>query len=408
MGTLSTNEISITFFALFLLLISSFLGGKLFEKIKAPKVVGEIVGGMIIGGSCIGLLFPEFFNSVFKNFVEEEKVLNIFYQLGLVFLMFSSGFNTTFSINKGNALNYGLLFFGATVIPMTLGIPFINMFESDFIGSANNELAFAFVFLICAAITSIPVISKIFFDIGMMNTKFSNMVLTVSTLQDLCLWILLNLSISLVETGEFKLKTFLITTALTIGLLFISKLLEIFLKKRNIQLKGNVLSVSFLVLFIVVYLLSVININLMYSSFIAGYIMKALVPQDSKDIEKIKEFSMCLFVPIYFALVGIQLDVVNNFSLIRFIIFFIIAFGLEFIGTVGTMWFTKLKKKTVFGLGITMNARGGPGIVLATTAYAHNIINLEFFTVIILTTMLSSTIAGYWLRTNRDEVKDEG
>ena len=408
MGTLSTNEISITFFALFLLLISSFLGGKLFEKIKAPQGVGEIVGGMIIGGSCIGLLFPEFFNSVFKNFVEEEKVLNIFYQLGLVFLMFSSGFNTTISINKGNALNYGLLFFGATVIPMTLGIPFINMFESDFIGSANNELAFAFVFLICAAITSIPVISKIFFDIGMMNTKFSNMVLTVSTLQDLCLWILLNLSISLVETGEFKLKTFLITTALTIGLLFISKLLEIFLKKRNIQLKGNVLSVSFLVLFIVVYLLSVININLMYSSFIAGYIMKALVPQDSKEIEKIKEFSMCLFVPIYFALVGIQLDVVNNFSLIRFIIFFIIVFGLEFIGTVGTMWFTKLKKKTVFGLGITMNARGGPGIVLATTAYAHNIINLEFFTVIILTTMFSSTIAGYWLRVNRDEVKDEG
>jgi len=408
MVTLSTSEISITFFALFLLLISSFIGGKLFEKIKAPKVVGEIVGGMIIGGSFVGLLFPEFFNSVFKAFAEEEKVLNIFYQLGLVFLMFSSGFNTNISINKGNALNYGLLFFGATVIPMTLGIPFINMFESYFIGSANNELAFAFVFLICAAITSIPVISKIFFDIGMMNTKFSNMVLTVSTLQDLCLWILLNLSISLVETGEFKLKTFLITTALTIGLLFIAKLLEIFLKKRNIQLKSNVLSVSFLVLFIVVYFLSLININLMYSSFIAGYIMKALVSQDSKDIEKIKEFSMCLFVPIYFALVGIQLDVVNNFSLIRFIIFFTIAFGLEFVGTVGTMWFTKLKKKTIFGLGITMNARGGPGIVLATTAFAHNIINIEFFTVIILTTMLSSTIAGYWLRTNKEDIQNDG
>ena len=47
---------------------------------------------------------------------------------------------------------------------------------------------------------------------------------------------------------------------------------------------------------------------------------------------------------------------------------------------------------------ITMNARGGPGIVLATIAYANNIINLEFFTVLILTTMLSSMIAGYYLR----------
>ena len=47
---------------------------------------------------------------------------------------------------------------------------------------------------------------------------------------------------------------------------------------------------------------------------------------------------------------------------------------------------------------ITMNARGGPGIVLATVAYANGIISLEFFTVLILTTMLSSLIAGYYLR----------
>lgn len=70
--------------------------------------------------------------------------------------------------------------------------------------------------------------------------------------------------------------------------------------------------------------------------------------------------------------------------------------------------FTKFNKKTIISLGITMNARGGPGIVLATTAFAHGIINLEFFTVLILTTMLSSTLAGYWLRWVKDEIKDEG
>ena len=117
---------------------------------------------------------------------------------------------------------------------------------------------------------------------------------------------------------------------------------------------------------------------------------------------------MNLFVPIYFALVGIQLDVIHNFSLIRFTLFFIIAFSLEFIGTVCVMWFTNLKKKTVFSLGITMNARGGPGIVLATTAFAYNIINIEFFTVLILTTMLSSTIAGYWLRRFKNQIQNDG
>jgi len=136
----------------------------------------------------------------------------------------------------------------------------------------------------------------------------------------------------------------------------------------------------------------------MYSAFIAGYFIKSLLPKGSKEIDKIKDFSFSFFVPVYFALVGIQLDIIHNFSLIRFLIFYIIAFGLEFIGTVGTMFFSKLKKSTIINLGITMNARGGPGIVLATTAFAYNIINVEFFTVLIITTMLSSTMAGYWLR----------
>lgn len=408
MDTLTTMEISKTFLALFLLLFFSFIGGKLFEYIKAPKVVGEITGGMILGGSCIGLLFPDFFSSVFSAYESEGKVLNIFYQLGLVSLMFSSGYNTSISITKKNAKNYFLLFFGATIIPMSLSLIFIKLFEQYFIGTANNSISFGLVFAISTAITSIPVISKIFFDIGMMNTKFSNMVLTVSTLQDLCLWILLNLSISLIETGELNIFKLLTTTTITIGLLVCVKAFELIIRKAKITISSNALPISFLILFLTIYLLSKLNINIMYSAFIGGYMMKAILSEENKEIDKIKDFALNLFVPIYFALVGIQLDVIHNFSLIRFTLFFIIAFSLEFIGTVCVMWFTNLKKKTVLSLGITMNARGGPGIVLATTAFAYNIINIEFFTVLILTTMLSSTIAGYWLRRFKNQIQNDG
>ena len=407
MAALTTSEISITFLALFLLLLGSFVCGKLCELIKAPKVVGEIVGGMILGGSCLAYFFPNFMQSIFSGYLEEGKVLNSFYQLGLVFLMFSSGFNTTISVTKKNIKNYIMLFIGATVIPMLIAFPFIGMFEENFIGSANNHWAFIIIFLISSAITSIPVISKIFFDIDMMNSKFSNMVLTVSTVQDLCLWIFLNLAISLVETGKFEIISFLTTTFVTIGLLALAKGIEWFVKKKNIKLKKEILPISFLILFAIIYLLSKLNINIMYSSFIGGYIMKSLLPQDDTNIVKIKDIAFALFVPIYFALVGVQLDVIHNFSIWRFLIFFVIAFGTEFIGTVLVMWFSKLKKITALSLGITMNARGGPGIVLATTAFAYNIINIEFFTVLIITTMLSSMIAGYWLRHFKNEIKDD-
>ena len=68
--------------------------------------------------------------------------------------------------------------------------------------------------------------------------------------------------------------------------------------------------------------------------------------------------------------------------------------------------FSKLRTIVKLNFCITMNARGGPGIVLATVAYANNIINLEFFTVLILTTMLSSMIAGYFLRFQQNKDKN--
>lgn len=408
MTALSTTEITTLFLSLTLLLFSAFFFGWLFEKMKLPKVIGEIVGGMVFGGSCLAFLFPDLMSSIFSGFNEQKLILNVFYQLGLVFLMFSSGYSTSIAVDKKNYKTYGLLFFGATAFPMAAGLVFAPFFKENFIGDAGSNIAYIIVFIIAMSITSIPVISKIFFDIDMMGSRYANMVLTVSTIQDLCLWIALNVSVNIVEIGKFELGSFLSTVIVTIALIVMVRVVEIILGKRKLRIKTNGIFVALFITFTFICVLSKVGVNIMYSSFLAGYLSRVLVGENREDIVKVKDFSFSFFIPIYFALVGIQLDVIHNFSLVRFILFFIVAFGLEFIGTFVTMLFSKLKKITCIGLGITMNARGGPGIVLATTAYASSIISIEFFTVLIITTMLSSAIAGCWLRKYKDEVENEG
>ena len=160
-------------------------------------------------------------------------------------------------------------------------------------------------------------------------------------------------------------------------------------------------SLSFVALLLTCGLLYILGINIMYSAFVVGYLIKAVFGTEEtvkSRMHSLEHIAFSFFIPIYFALVGIQLNVIHDFSLARFLLFFAIAFGLEFIGTWVLLLFSGLKMSTKLNFAITMNARGGPGIVLATVAYSYNIISLEFFTVLILTTMLSSMIAGYYLR----------
>ena len=403
--TLSEHEIIATLIALALLLGSAFVVGSLMERVKAPRVVGEILGGLILGGTLLYHFFPELMGGIFMAYPEEGKVLNIFYQLGLIFLMFLSGYNTRLELDRSNGRVIFFVFFGATVLPMLGALPFIRMFEPAFIGEMGNKISFGLVFTIGVAITSIPVISKIFFDMGIMNTRFSNTVLTVSTFQDLLLWILLNAATRIAAAGELRLVDMIGVVAITLGLFAVVKVISDHTKPREQHLKPiTFYSVSFVILLLVCAGLYTVGINIMYAAFLVGYVVKAVAGVDTRiknAMDSLGNFAFSFFIPIYFALVGIQLNLLHNFSFLRFAIFFVIAFGLEGIGTFLMLQFTDLRDAVKVNFAITMNARGGPGIVLATVAYSYQIISVEFFTVLILTTMLSSLIAGYWLRSQQ-------
>lgn len=243
-----------------------------------------------------------------------------------------------------------------------------------------------------------------------MNTKFSDTVLTVSTFQDLCLWILLNAATRIATTGKLKMLEMVGVVVITLGLFAVVKLVSdhVHTWKKTI-LPIDFYTVSFIALLLTAALLYKAGINIMYSSFLVGYVVKAIAGVDLETksrMESLGNFAFSFFIPIYFALVGIQLNVIHDFSLVRFLLFFVIAFGLEAAGTLIMLQFTDLNRATKINFAVTMNARGGPGIVLATVAYSYRIISIEFFTVLILTTMLSSLIAGYWLRRQQKRYED--
>ncbi len=241
----------------------------------------------------------------------------------------------------------------------------------------------------------------------MIKTRFASIVLTTSTIQDLFLWILLNITINAATNQDLTLMSNLKTAFLTLFLFIAVKVISHFFEKISFRMSTiDFFTLSFVVLFLSIAFLNMIHINPMYTSFLVGFLIKNILNNHQELREKvngISDMAFSFFIPIYFALIGIQLNIMHEFSFNMFIFFLILACLLKFLGCYIGLNFVKISNISRINFAITMNARGGPGIVLASVAYYYQIINVSFFTTLILTVLISSMMAGYWLRYQKNK-----
>ncbi len=401
--TIENLAVTKFFLAISLLLLSAYFFGYLFTKLKMPKVVGEIFGGLILGPTLFGYFLPEFYNRIFLSI---GPLLAIFYWLGLVLLMFTSGFEVDRQYDKKDKKTIIWLVIGSTVFPLLFGWFAAGFFDlSRLIGSANNTLALKLIIVSAIAVTSIPVLSKIFLDLGMIKTRFAKIVLSTATFHDIILWVFVTIATGLVAGVSVSLSTISAYVAISLIFFGVALLLMPRLIKFVDNLRLNLIPKNYetgfilLILLFFVVIAGFFGINAIFGAFLAGIVVGFIKnPKFQKSKLHTKEFSLGLFVPIYFAIVGIKLDLIHHLDLMLLIIFSLFAFAAQGIGVFITTKLLGYDTKQSLNYAIVMNDRGGPCIVLATLAFDVGIINENFFVTLILLAIITSITAGSWLK----------
>jgi Kef-type K+ transport system membrane component KefB len=392
------------FIALLLLVLFAHFFGYVFNRLKMPNVVGEIFGGLILGPTFFGYFNPEGYQSIF---LDQGELLATIYWLGLVLLMFSSGFEIEKKFEKRDKRTITALVIGTTIIPLFFGWISTYFFDlGGIIGPANNILSLKLVITVALAITSIPVISKIFLDLGIMQTSFAKITLAVATIHDIVLWVFVSVATGLVSSQALSLTN--ISAHVVISVLFFIIVLiavprAIILldkrKKSHLIPEGTETAFIALVLLVFTAVASLLEVNLVFGAFLAGIVVNYIKNprfQDSKI--HIKRFSMALFVPVYFAVVGIKLDLVHHFDWLFFCLFTLFAILVQTIAVLLTTRFLKYDWLSSFNLAVVLNDRGGPCIVLATLALDLGIISENFFVTLVMLAIITSLTAGVWLK----------
>ena len=117
----------------------------------------------------------------------------------------------------------------------------------------------------------------------------------------------------------------------------------------------------------------------------------------SDALDAISKVSFAIFIPIYFAIVGMRLDLRRGFSLWMVLLFLAGSSAVKIFSISLAGRFAGFRGLDLMNLAITANARGGPGIVLASVAYEAGVISPKFYTALILAAVLASQMAGAWL-----------
>ena len=384
--------------------------GKVFQKLYLPSVFGEIVAGLLLGPSIFGHYFSKNYEWVFIDFDPEGKLLSLFYYLGLIFLMLTAGFSIPQIRSFTMVRNSIGLILGALPIPFFIAFITADSIPNDL---TPNATAFKIVVACAASVTSIPVLSRIFIELGLISRDFATNVLTAAAFQDLILWTVLSWAISLQSSqlSNAPINQYLSTIAMTSLFLLISVVLlpRIFKHLNGIQRvnfsDSNLVGYSMLITLSIIVLANLLDVSVVLGALVAGI---TLIRSGGKRVDFVKDsvvrFSHSFLIPIYFALVGLRIDLSNLISPLLVIEVLFLTSIIK-IGSVALLArFTFTNWKVALDYGISMNARGGPGIVLASLAFDAKIIDSALFTTFVLISLVTSAIAGLWLRLRKDAI----
>lgn len=405
--------------ALGLLLGAAKCTGRLFAYFHQPRVIGEIIGGLLLGPTLFSSMFPSISRVLFPETGLVRGVVSAVAQAGLILLMFTSGTELRSFLQRGERKIIAVLTITGTVLPFIAGVLFVlavDMHQHQ--GPARNRTAFILVVACAIAVTSIPVISRIMMDLKILHTAFARVILTTAVFEDIVLYVVLAVALGLVRSqapDTTKLSAFLgsgITTSLKpvpyllITFLFIAAILVVGLPllRRHLQLKFlksqrvNSIVVQLLFLFVVVGLSMLLGVTPVFGAFAAGIVAGRIRDQSDIDArEAIKRVSLAFFIPIYFAMVGFRLDLIQNLSFSFLLFFLLFACLIKGLSIYTGARAAGKPHASALNLAVALNARGGPGIVVASLAFDSGIVSKGFFAILVMVAIVTSLMAGSWL-----------
>ena len=394
------HPLSILLAQILIIVLVARLFGWLFKKIGQPTVIGEILAGILLGPSLVGMYFPEFSHVLFPK--ESMGNLQFLSQIGLIFFMFVVGMELDIKVLKNKANDAVVISHASIVIPFALGMGLAYFVYNEFAAKGTQFISFALFMGIAMSITAFPVLARIVQERGMHKTKLGTLIITCAAADDITAWCILAAVIAIVKAGTFVSALYTICLAVLYVLVmlkvvrpFLSRIGEISANKTH--LNKQIVAIFFILLLFSALATESIGIHALFGAFMAGAIMPESSTFRDIFINKVEDIALILLLPLFFVFTGLRTEIgllnEGHLWLVTGLIIAVAVIG-KFLGSALAAKFVGQSWKDSLIIGALMNTRGLMELIVLNIGYDLGILSKEIFTMLVLMALLTTFMTG--------------
>lgn len=400
MSHLSPHDIVVMFLSLAVLLGAARLAGEIAQKFRQPSVLGEILAGIILGPTVLGRLLPFHGVWLFPKAGPTAAALQGIETVGVVFFLLVAGIEVDLSkVFRQGTRALSISFFG-TIIPFALGFGAAWFFPRR-VGRevGADPLIFALFVGTALSISALPVISKVLMDLKLIKTDLGTVVMTAAMANDLTGWILFSIVVGMMNaespsatvTGAVLTLLF-VTFVLTVGRWLIHRALPWI--QAHATWPGGVLGFVFTLTLGAAAFAEFVGIDAIFGAFIMGIAVGESSHLRERTREHIHHIVTNVFAPLFFASIGLKLDILGHFNWVTVTVVFVLACLGKIAGATLGARLAGMQPRLSLAIAFAMNARGAMEIILGILALRAGIIRERMFVALVLMALATSLLSG--------------
>lgn len=393
------TSLSILLTQIIVILILAGLFRRLFRAIHQPPVMGEMIAGIVLGPSVLGLIYPDALTFLFP--ASSLETLRLLSQIGVVLFMFIVGMelNIQHVREKGSAAV--MISHASIVVPFLLGSTLSLFLYRDLAPPGTSFTAFALFIGVAMSITAFPVLARILEDRNMTHTLLGSMALTCAAVDDVTAWCILALVIAIVKS------TGIAGSAITIGLTLLFALAMILLVRPQLvrvirdsesqQHRRRLIPIVLAFVFGCALITETIGIHALFGAFIAGAVMPPATEFRIFLKDKLEAFGSYALLPLFFAFTGLrtQISLLNDWQgWLMCAVIVIVAIAGKLGGSMLMTRWTGMSWPSAFSVGVLMNTRGLVELVVLNIGYDLGILSGRIFAMMVLMALVTTFMTG--------------